>query len=272
MTTTIAFSAQKGGVSKSTSSITIASYLARAGKQVLIIDLDGQCNTTEVLLDDYKELKPEETVAAMLSVNVKDIVQSVLYPTSRIKNLDIIPSHSRLSEAETILNGLDLRERRLQLLLKPIKAQYDYIIIDCPPNINMLPINAWVASDFIVITAKPSAFDLHGLSSMLSKVGQTRDFYNPNLRVLGFLVTMFDHRNGISHEIYDLLKTKFPNELFQTKIPINTAMEKAIANNQDIFEYEPYSNAALAYKSLIEKELIPRIENKEVNTLLQTIL
>jgi chromosome partitioning protein len=254
---TIAIAAQKGGVGKTTSTITIAAYLAKHGKNVLVIDIDAQRNSSMVLLESYEHLPEEQTIAVLLQDEIKDL-STVIHPT-KTQRLHIIPSHSRLSEAEVILSQLMARETRLKILLDRVKAHYDLILIDCPPNVNWIPINAFVAAEYVLIPVSPNAFDLEGIRLTLNTMRNVQKYHNPRLQLLGILMTLFDHRNSISHEIYQLLKRQFAEQLFSVKIPINTALQKSNAHRQDIYAFEPTAPGALAYQSLIEKELLPRL-------------
>lgn len=254
---TIAIAAQKGGVGKTTSTITIASYLAKRGNRILVVDIDAQRNSTFVLLPGYESLHEDQTVATLLreeTTNLHDVIHH-----TKLKNLDIIPSHSRLSEADVVLSQLMARETRLKMLLHKVKDQYDLIFIDCPPNVNWIPINAFVAANYVLIPVSPNAFDLEGIKLTLKTMQQVKAYHNSNLNLLGILMTLFDHRNLISHEIYQLLKGQFHDALFDTKIPINTSIQKANAHRQDIYSFEATATGAIAYQSFIEKELLPRL-------------
>lgn len=255
--TIITVAAQKGGVGKTTSTITISSYLAKLGKKVLVVDIDAQRNSTLVLLDDYEDLRENHTVSILLEDNIEDL-SSVIHQ-SKVENLFIIPSHSRLSEADVVLSQLMARESRLKMLLEAVKSQFDVILIDCPPNVNWIPINAFVAADYVLIPVSPNAFDLEGIRLTMNTMRNVQKYHNKDLKLLGILMTLFDHRNSISHEIYDLLKKQFEDKLFDTKIPINTALQKANAYRQDIFTFEPTATGAIAYKSFVEKEMLPRL-------------
>lgn len=256
---TIAIAAQKGGVGKTTSTVAIASYLARQGKKTLVIDIDAQRNSTLVLMDNYENLNEENTVAILLKDDVPDY--RVAVHQSRVPNLDIIPSHSRLSEADVILSQLMAREVRLKMLIEKLQGQYEFIFIDCPPNVNWIPINAFVAADYVLIPVSPNAFDLEGIRLTLNTMRSVQKYNNPKLKLLGIFMTLYDHRNSISHEIYDLLKKQFEATLFDTKIPINTDLQKANAHRQDIYAFNAAAPGAVAYKSFIEKELLPRLLN-----------
>lgn len=255
--TTIAIAAQKGGVGKTTSTITLAAYLAHHGQQILVVDIDAQRNSTLVLLEGYENLAEEQTVAVLLRDEVEDL--TAVIHRSKVKNLHIIPAHSRLSEADVVLSQLMARETRLKLLLDKVKERYEFILIDCPPNVNWIPINAFVAADYVLVPVSPNAFDLEGIRLTLNTMRNVQKYHNHQLHLLGILMTLFDHRNSISHEIYQLLKQQFGDRLFDTKIPVNTALQKANAHRQDIYTFEPGATGAIAYQSFIEKELLPRL-------------
>lgn len=258
-TTTIAIAAQKGGVGKTTSSITIAAYLARHNKRILLVDIDAQRNASLVLLNNYETLREDQTVAVLLRDELPDLNQ-IVHPT-KVPGLFLIPAHSRLSEADVILSQLMARETRLKILLDRLKASYDLVLIDCPPNVNWIPINAFVAADYVLVPVSPNAFDLEGIDLTLKTMANVQRYHNPHINLLGLFMTLYDHRNSISHEIYSLLKGQFKDALFDTKIPVNTAFQKANAYRQDIYAFEPTAPGATAYQSLIEKELLPRLTN-----------
>jgi len=253
----IAVAAQKGGVGKTTSTINIAAYLARLGKRILVVDIDAQRNCTLVLLHGYEALQEAQTVAILLQSEFTNLAQ-VIHPTN-VPGLDIIPSHSRLSEADVLLSQLMAREVRLKMLLENVKERYDFIFIDCPPNVNWIPINAFVAANYVLIPVSPNAFDLEGIRLTVATMRNVIRYNNPHLQLLGLVMTLYDHRNSISAEIYTLLKQQFGDLLFATKIPINTALQKANAHKQDIYTFEPTATGAIAYQSFIEKELLPKL-------------
>jgi len=257
-TTIIAIAAQKGGVGKTTSTIALASYLTRLGKKTLVIDIDAQRNSSLVLLEGHDALHEDQTIAILLKDNVEDYSR-VVHKT-KVEHLDIIPSHSRLSEADVILSQLMAREVRLKMMIEKLNKKYDYILIDCPPNVNWIPINAFVAAQFVLIPVSPNAFDLEGIRLTLNTMRSVQKYNNPNLRLLGLLMTLYDHRNSISAEIYTLLKNQFKEFLFDTKIPMNTDLQKANAHKQDIYTFNPNATGAIAYKSFIEKEFLPRLQ------------
>lgn len=253
----ITIAAQKGGVAKTTSAITISSYLAHKGYKVLLVDIDAQRNSTLVTLEGYETLKEDQTVAVLLKDGTDELKKAI--HRGKIDNLWVLPSHSRLSEADVVLSQLMARESRLKMLLEAVKDDFDFIFIDAPPNVNWIPINAFVAADYVLIPVSPNAFDLEGIRLTMNTMKSVQRYHNQELKLLGLLMTFFDHRNSISHETYELLKGQFKEKMFNTRIPINTALQKANAHRQDIFTYEPTSTGAGAYKAFVEKEFLPKL-------------
>lgn len=255
MSKIIAIAAQKGGAAKTTSTISISSYLASLGYKVLLVDIDAQENSTYVFLN--KPVTEIETVAILLDDSFAKVGEAI-HPTA-VTNLQIMPAHSRLSEADVVLSTLMARESRLKMVLDKVKSQFDFVLIDCPPNLGWIPINAFVAADYVLIPVSPDVFDLKGIKMMMNNMDSVIKYHNKDLKLLGMFMTKFDHRNSISHEIYELLQNKFGELVFKTKIPINTALQKANAHKQDIFTFDSKATGALAYKALVEKELLPKL-------------
>lgn len=260
--TTISIAAQKGGVGKTSTAISISAYLAKKGFKVLLIDIDAQGNASQVLLDDYSTLPPEQTVAVMLLEN-KELVY---FPSSRISNLYVCPSHDQLSIAESLLSTLLAKERRLEMQLQPVKDKFDFVIIDCPPNVNDLPKNAMVASDYILVPFQADTFNLRGLRLLLEEKAKINKYFNPKLDILGLLSVAYDQRKAISKDIYNGLVSQFGEfskggKVFKTKLPVNAAITYAHANRKDIFDYELRSPISMAYSTLIEDEILPFILN-----------
>lgn len=260
----ISIAAQKGGVAKTTTTISLSSYFARNGKKVLVVDIDGQGNASQVLYPEFEALAKEGTIAAMLL----DDAELVTYPT-KIPNLYIAPSHDDLSEAEQILGRIPAKERRLSMQLEKIGNQFDMIFIDCPPNVNDLPYNALVASDYVIIPFEGDSFSLRGMKLLFKKIEEVKKFFNPGLKLIGLLPTIYDHTTTISKEIYNFLADKFGlfskgGLVFESKIPKNVDVTTAQTKKMDIFAFKPSSTSALAYKKFAETELIPYLlKNKK---------
>jgi len=256
----ISVAAQKGGCGKTTTAISIAAYLARKGKNVLIIDLDGQCNTSFVLLKNYttlsRALTPDKTVASILDDNLPLPIYDTIIPT-----LKLVPSHANLSDANSILPTLIDKERRLLYALEEPSKEFDYIIIDCPPDLSFLPYSALVASDYVLIPSSPSRFDLQGLKKLIDKVVSAQSpRLNPKLKILGHLMTLRDQTN-MSKEVYETIVKLFGDNVFKTQIPRNVKVSEANSKGLDIFAYAADCPAALAYKKLIETEILPKLSN-----------
>jgi chromosome partitioning protein len=250
--------AQKGGVGKTTTAITLSSYLARKGYKVLLIDIDAQGNSSQVLLHNYEDLNKEDTVASILL----DRDALVFHPATRVPNLSICPSHHELSTAESLLVTLPAREKRLKMQLDAIKSQFDFVFIDCPPNVNELPKNAIVAADYLLIPFKADTFNLKGLKLLLKEKDQMIKYNDASVKVMGLLNVEYDHRTILSKTVYEKLVEiygRFEEKgwVFNIKLPVNNAITYAHGNNRDIYEYEPNSAIATAYKNLTENELLP---------------
>jgi chromosome partitioning protein len=237
---------QKGGTGKSSTSISLAAGLARRGKRILLIDIDSQANSSKVLVSDYQKLKKEETVYA----TILDRQALPVQPTS-VPNLDIVPSHILLSQTDIALTAaIDHRESRLKNALDRIKEQYHYVIIDCPPALSWLTINAFTASDYIIVVISPGYFELESTIQISKTIGEVQDFFNPGLKIRGFLFTMSDGTIN-SKSSLQLLQQTYPDHVLRTTIPRNVDLKDASMAKQDIFAYDPNSKAALAYEKLI---------------------
>lgn len=258
----IAIATNKGGVGKTSISLSLGSYLARIGKKTLLVDLDGQCNLTSILYPDYQDLDPIDTVAAMID----DDQQPAVYDIKGVKNLSFIPSHENLDEADSILTTVIAKEQALKRFLEPIKNDFDYIIIDTPPNLTDLPFTGYVAADYIIVPFEATKFSLNGIQRILKKMKKARVKCNSNVKLLGFLHNKYDHRKTATKAVWDLMIKdygKFPNNgyVFDTKIPVEETMNTAQTYGADIFNYAPRSSIALAFKTWIDSEIIPFIES-----------
>jgi len=261
---TISVAAQKGGVGKTSTAISLACYLARKKYKVLIIDVDAQGNSSQVLLSNYSILHKKDTVASILLESTESLtyVQSSLIPNF----LYVCPSHDDLSIAESLLSTLPAKERRLAIQLEPIKSKFDFIIIDCPPNVNDLPVNAMVASDYMIVPFQADTFNMRGMKLLIKQKEKINKYFNANLKILGFLSVAYNQRAKISKAIYETMIEKFGTfgeggQVFKTKLPVNNAITYAHSHKQDIFSYEPTSPIAQAYSTLVESEILPYLLN-----------
>jgi chromosome partitioning protein len=243
---TIAIASQKGGVGKSSTSISLSAGLGRKGKKVLLIDIDSQANSSKVLLHNYQQLQKQETIYSTI---IEHSPLSV-HPTT-VPNLDLVPSHILLSNTDVELTtAIDHREERLKRHLDTIKGKYDYVLIDCPPTLSWLTINAMTASDKVIVVVSPGYFELDSIVQISKTINQVKQFFNPNLQLAGFLFTMSDPtvNSKISLQI---LRQTYTNHVFNTVIPRNTDLRDAHFEKKDIFSFNPHAAAALAYNKLI---------------------
>lgn len=248
----IAIATQKGGTGKTTTSISLAAGLARLKKnKVLLIDIDSQANSSKVLLPDYLKLPKDETIyTTLLGRNPLPV-----HPTS-VPGLDVVPSHILLSNADVELTtAKDHREARLQTYLEEIKEQYDHIIIDCPPALGWLTINAFTAADQILVAVEPGYFEIDSIAQLNRTLAEVREFYRPELQLLGYLFTKSDPTIN-SRTSLKILRQTYTDKVCRTVIPRNVDLKDASFNKQDIFAYNPKSKGAQAYKRLIG-ELFP---------------
>jgi chromosome partitioning protein len=237
---------QKGGVGKTTTSVSLAAGLAHRGKKVLLIDIDSQANSSKVLVPNYQEVKPEQSIYTTI-IDRKPLP----YRPSHIPNLDIVPSHILLSNTDVKLTtAIDHREARLKHQLDQIKGQYDYVFIDCPPALSWLTINAFTASDKVLITISPGYFELDSIVQINKTIQQVREYFNPAIQIAGFLFTMSDSTIN-SETSLKILRQTYTGSVLNTIIPRNTDIRDAHFNKKDIFTYAPESKSAQAYTRLL---------------------
>ena len=247
----ISIANQKGGVGKTTTTISVASYLAKFGHKVLLVDLDPQGNSTSGLAINKQALK-----SSIYNVLVDKTPTAEVIVKTKIKNLDITPAKSELAATEVEVSSAPAREKILKLALQQL--QYDVIIIDCPPSLGLLTINAFVASDSVIIPVQSEYYALEGLSELLDTIKRVRVGLNPKLGILGIVVTMHNRRTSLGEQVLQELKKHFPSKIFDTIIPRNIRLAEAPSHGKPIFEYDRFSKGAQAYKKLtkeIEKRL-----------------
>jgi chromosome partitioning protein len=242
---------QKGGVGKTTTTINLAAYLAKSGRSVLICDLDPQGNTTSGLGVDKHQL--ESTLYDVLfgradaAKSIKELSGSGIY---------LLPSNAELAGAEVELVQTPQREQMLKNVLTQL--DYDYILIDCPPSLGLLTVNALTAAQEVLIPVQAEYYALEGLSQLLSVITQVRQALNPNLNILGVVVTLYDKRTSLSDQVKGELVRHFGSKMFDTVIPRNVRLAEAPSFGKTIADHDKWSKGARAYKALA-KELEKRV-------------
>ena len=242
---TISIMNHKGGTGKTTSSINIGAGLAKKGLKVLLLDIDSQANLTEGLgVGD-----PEESVYDSIRENKKLPILNIS------DNLDLVPSSIDLLGTEMEIVSKIGREQILHKLLKPIRSDYDYIIIDCPPSVGLLTVNAMVASDTILLPLQGEYFAYKGVDRLLGIVNEVRDNLNEKLEIGGVFITQINPNRILTKTIVEKLTEDLQDKVFDTKIRINVALAEAQLQGQTIFDYAPESNGAKDYEMLVDEIL-----------------
>jgi len=242
---------QKGGVGKTTTAINLATYLAASGRRVLLVDMDPQGNTTSGI-GASKHLK-EHTVYDLLVQDDDEIsIFDIIVPTQR-RELVVAPCTMELAAAEVELVGAIAREHKLRHALEPIRERCDYILIDCPPSLGLLTVNALVAADAVIIPIQCEYLALEGLSQLSDTIRIVKSKLNPGLYIAGAVLTMFDPRTRLAGEIVREVRSFFPKETFHTIINRNVRLSEAPSFGQSILDYDPNSPGALAYRALAEE-------------------
>ena len=243
---------QKGGVGKTTTTINVAAYLAKQNRRVLVIDADPQGNATSGLGIDKTQLS--STLCDVL-VSGADM-NSVLTPTST-KNVTLLPTDARLASTELDIANEPDRELRMKKALANHK--FDYVLIDCPPSLSLLTINALTAADQVLIPVQSEYYALEGLSQLLQVMQQVQRSHNPDLELLGVVMTMYDKRTALSQQVYDEVGKHFGDKLLNTIIPRNVRLAEAPSHGAPISEYDKWSKGARSYKNLA-KEIDARVQ------------
>ncbi len=250
----LSVSNQKGGVGKTTSAINISAGLALKDKKVLLLDLDPQGNATSGL-----NVEKDNMGIYDVMINGEDI-ENVIMKT-QVKNLELIPSNIDLSGATVEMVALKNRESLLKNALLKIKDRYDYIIIDCPPSLDLLTVNAFTASDKVIVPIQCEYYALEGLGQLVNTIMLIKKRLNPDLDIDGVVCTMFDSRTNLSQQVVDEVKKYFSKKVYKTHIPRNVRLAEAPSFGEPIQVFDAYCPGALAYKALCA-EIIERNESK----------
>jgi len=244
----LSVASQKGGTGKTTTSVSLAAGLARKGKRVLLIDTDSQANSSKVLLPNYQKIDSEQTLYATMLERKPLPVHDTSVP-----GLAIVPAHILLSNTDIELtSAIDHREARVKRELEKIKDQFDEVIIDCPPALSWLTINAFTTSDKVLVVVSPGYFELDSTVQLGKSIQNVRDYFNPHLQLAGFVFTMSEPTINSATSL-KILRQTYTDDVLTTVIPKNVDIREAHFKQQDIFEYNPASKSARAYGKLIEE-------------------
>ena len=248
----IALANQKGGVGKTTTTMNLGASLATLEKSVLIVDADPQANASSGLGVDIKEVECSLYECIVNKTDVRDAIY-----TTDIDNLDIIPSHIDLVGAEIEMLNMDNREKILRQLLEPIRADYDYILIDCSPSLGLITVNALSAADSVIIPVQCEYFALEGISKLLNTIKIIKNKLNPALEIEGFLLTMYDSRLRLANQIYDEVKRHFQELVFKTVIQRNVKLSESPSHGLPVILYDADSTGSKNHLALA-KEIISK--------------
>lgn len=250
----IAIVNQKGGVGKTTTAVNLSSYIAKQGKFVLLIDLDPQANASSGLGQNSQEQVKSIYEVLTGQFRLSDIIQE----TSQ-EGLRVAPASMQLAGASVELVQAERREYRLSEALLEVKHAYDYIFIDCPPSLGLLTVNSLVAAQEVLIPVQCEYYALEGLGQLLKTIDLVKQHLQPNLEVLGAVLTMFDKRNGLSREVLEEIYKYFPKRVFRSVIPRNVRLAEAPSHGKSISQYDASSKGAKAYEKLAEEILATEI-------------
>lgn len=245
---TIALVNQKGGVGKTTTAVNLAAALGAMGRRVLLADVDPQGNSTSGLGINKRGLTASAYDALVNGTPAKDVILSTPY-----KNVFVMPSNMELAGAELELAAIDKRESRLKIALAPVKDDFDFIFLDCPPSLGLITVNALTAADSLLVPIQCEYYALEGLSQLVNTVRTVKRLYNPYIEMEGVVLTMFDGRLNLTQQVVAEVKRCFPKKVYSTVIPRNVRLSEAPSYGQPVIYYDKASRGAAAYTALAEE-------------------
>ena len=254
MTQIIAFANQKGGVGKTTTAVNIGASLATIGRRVLLVDLDSQGNAGTGL--GFVRTAHRQSIYDVL-MGLSPVAENIL--TTAVPNMHILPSSMQLADAEVELIDMERREYRLRDALAQIAPYYDYILLDCPPALGFITINALVASNYVIIPMQCEFYALEGITHMMNSIREINAKWNPELEILGILLTMYTKQYGMTHSVEDDVRKKFGDTVFKTVVPRNVRVSEAPSHGKPALFYDFNSSGAQAYLR-VATEVITKTE------------
>ncbi len=248
MVKVIAIANQKGGVGKTTTAVNLAACLAALNRKVLLVDSDPQGNATSGLGFDKRDIKQCIYDTLINDVSMQDVIKHTAY-----KNLDVVPATIQLAGAEIELVSLMNREGRMKNGLERVKHNYDYVIIDCPPSLGLLTINALTAASSVIIPIQCEFYALEGVTMLMNTIQLVQRNLNPALKLEGVLMTMYDSRTNLSNEVVEEVQKYFKTKMYQTIIPRNVRLSEAPSHGQPVIDYDSKSKGAQVYMELAQE-------------------
>jgi len=247
---TVSIFNQKGGVGKTTTCINFAAALGKKGKKTLLVDVDPQGNSTSGVGIDKSDISASSYDVLINETPAKEVIIKTAF-----KNLDVLPANMNLAGAELELAENENRFKVLKKALAPVVMEYDYIIIDCPPSLGLLSLNALTASDTLIVPLQCEYYALEGLSQLVGTVRTVKQNYNEHLELEGILFTMYDSRLKLNQQVMDEVDKFFPNKSYKTLIPRSVKLAEAPSFGEPIIYYEKYSKPSFAYKKFADEFL-----------------